>query len=323
MRSTLVASFIASCSARTFPSPTGDTKVNDKHLIDYYNSVKDSTWVAGHNDFFHGMTFDDAKPLLGATLSHIDNHLNETLDDSVYAAIDDASIPDQFDARQKWPNLIHPIRDQQQCGSCWAFSASEVLSDRVAIATGKPSPVLSPEDMVSCDGKDMGCKGGALPNAWNYMTNNGLLNDKCFPYSAGNGDAPQCISKCKDGEPFRRTKAKSSYAIKGAVNMQKEIMTHGPIQVAFMVYKSFMAYKSGVYQKHAWELKAMGGHAVKIVGWGTENGTPYWIVANSWNTIWGLDGFFKIARGKDACGIETLGPPYGGLPAVDSETIVV
>merc|ERR1712072_1654757 len=97
-------------------------------------------------------------------------------------------------------------------------------------------------------------------------------------------------------------KAKSSYAINGVANMQKEIMTNGPIQVAFKVYKSFMSYKSGIYSKHFWELLPEGGHAVKLVGYGTEGGTDYWIVANSWNTIWGEDGFFRIKKGDDQCG---------------------
>merc|ERR1712028_171125 len=88
--------------------------------------------------------------------------------------------------------LVHPIRDQQRCGSCWAFSASEVLSDRVAIATGKASPVLSAEDMVSCDKMDAGCQGGSLPNAWSYLTNTGIVTDTCMPYSAGGGTVPSC-----------------------------------------------------------------------------------------------------------------------------------
>merc|ERR1712079_834045 len=100
---------------------------------------------------------------LGARLSHISLHLNATLPDSAYSVADDG-IPGSFDARMQWQNLIHPIRNQARCGSCWAFSASEVLSDRVAIASGRPSPVLSAEDLVSCDKKDHGCGGGNLPN---------------------------------------------------------------------------------------------------------------------------------------------------------------
>merc|ERR1712048_347198 len=108
--------------------------------------------------------------------------------------------------------------------------------------------------------------------------------DACFPYSAGQGTAPKCPNSCVDGESWAsaKVKAKTAYAIKGVVNMQKEIMTNGPIQVAFKVYKSFMSYKSGVYKKHVYEILSEGGHAVKIVGWGTESGTDYWWVANSW-----------------------------------------
>jgi len=103
--------------------------------------------------------------------------------------------------------------------------------------------------------------------------------------------------------------------------MQKDIMTNGPIQVAFMVYKSFMSYKSGVYKKHFWEILPEGGHAVKIIGWGTEDGHDYWLVANSWGTTWGLEGFFKIARGVNACGMESMGPPYAGLPSLGADSI--
>jgi len=84
-----------------------------------------------------------------------------------------------------------------------------------------------------------------------------------------------------------------------------------------------MSYKSGVYQKHWWELFPEGGHAVKIVGWGTEECKDYWLVANSWDTTWGDDGYFKIKRGSNECGIERMGPPYAGLPAVAQSAVLV
>jgi len=171
----------------------------------------------------------------------------------------------------------------------------------------------------------MACNGGQLPKAWEYLKNTGIVSDKCFPYEAGDGVAPSCPTKCEDGESWTESKVKvsSAYAIEGALNMQKEIMTNGPIQVAFKVYGSFMSYKSGVYQPHWYEFLPEGGHAVKIVGWGSEETsgvfgkktTDYWLVANSWNTNWGLDGLFKIKRGSNSCGIETMGPPYAGIPA--------
>jgi len=85
-------------------------------------------------------------------------------------------------------------------------------------------------------------------------------------------------------------------------NIMSELYLHGPVETAFDVYEDFLSYKSGVYRHTSGSF--LGGHAVKFVGWGVENGTPYWLVANSWNTHWGMGGFFKIIRGRDECGIE-------------------
>ena len=116
-------------------------------------------------------------------------------------------VPTEFDARAQWPNFVHKVRDQQQCGSCWAFGASEALSDRFAISSnGKINQVLSPEDMVSCDTQDYGCGGGYMEKAWDYLEQFGIVTDSCFTYTAGGGNAPACASKCGDGEAFTKYK---------------------------------------------------------------------------------------------------------------------
>ena len=79
-------------------------------------------------------------------------------------------------------------------------------------------------------------------------------------------------------------------------------MNYGPVEAAFTVYADFPTYKSGVY-KHM-SGKELGGHAIKIIGWGTEDGNDYWLVNNSWNSDWGDHGTFKILRGINECGIE-------------------
>lgn len=263
------------------------------------------------------MTYENVKGMMGAKMMGLDHpELNYTIPEHVSVKYN-STIPTAFDSRTQWKGLIHPIMNQLQCGSCWAFSAAEVLSDRFAIATNKASPALSPEDLVSCDTGDMGCNGGMLPNAWSYLTNTGIVTNKCFPYTAGTGTPAQCATKCADGETWTKYKAQNSYALNTVEKMQQEIMTNGPIQVAFMVYKSFMSYKSGVYTKKWYELSPEGGHAVKIVGWGTDSGVDYWTVANSWGTTWGMDGFFNIKRGVDECKIESAGPPYAGLAATN------
>lgn len=317
-----VAFMTAPCAARLVRD---DTMVNDPKHIERLNGFPESLWLAAPQERFEGMTFGDVRALLGTRLSHISQHLNETRPESAYAAMSNERLPDILDARKKWKGLIHPIRDQQQCGSCWAFSSSEALSDRVAIATGRLSPVLSPEDMVSCDRQDDGCQGGQLSHAWKYLSETGIVTDSCMPYTAGGGLAPECPSTCVDSESFVRTKAESAYAINGVINMQKDMMMHGPIQVGFQVYGSFMSYRKGIYHKHKEETQPEGGHAVKMVGWGrtAKKGIKYWVVANSWSPTWGEEGFFRIRRGHDECGIETMGPPYAGLPAVPSEDLLV
>jgi cathepsin B len=303
--SAIVLTAAASASAMKV---TGTSLVNDQTHIDYINSVA-TTWTAGVNEKFNGMTYNDVRGLASAGLSHISKHM-----DTLLPEIKVESVPAAFESYTQWSGLVHPIRDQAYCGSCWAFSSSEAFSDRVSIAAGKLTPVLSPQDMVACDSRDYGCDGGYLNRAWNYIKNTGLVTDDCMPYSSGSGKEGPCLKKCADGSQFIKTKAETVGSINGPSAMQAEIMTHGPIQVAFNVFQSFFSYKKGVYQKLDTEIQAEGGHAVKMVGWGTENGTDYWTVANSWGATWGMDGFFKIRRGSNECDIETDGPPYAGLP---------
>ncbi|EFC49937.1 predicted protein, partial [Naegleria gruberi] len=222
------------------------------------------------------------------------------------------SLPESFDSREKWPTCIHPIRNQEQCGSCWAcknlfIQSSEVLSDRFCIASGgKVNVVLSPQDLVSCNWYNAGCDGGILWAAWIYLKHTGIVTDQCLPYSSGNGVAPSCPKYCNGtSTPIDsvKYKAKDWYEVGSiAEKIMNEIATNGPVQSGFSVYQDFMSYKSGVYTHQTGSF--LGGHAIKIVGWGVENNVKYWLVANSWGPDWGLNGLFKIKRGDNECGIE-------------------
>ena len=184
----------------------------------------------------------------------------------------------------------------------------------------------------------MGCNGGTPSSAWAYWNATGVVtggnyksNQGCLPYSIANCDhhvngtygpcasaevaTPACTSTCVDGESWTSSKqfGASSYSVSSNVaEIQAEIYKNGPVEGAFTVYDDFPSYKSGVYVQTS--QTELGGHAIKILGWGTENGLDYWLVANSWNTEWGLGGFFKIKRGVDMCGIES--GIVAGLPAL-------
>jgi len=94
--------------------------------------------------------------------------------------------------------------------------------------------------------------------------------------------------------------------------LRSEIYTNGPIETSFNVYEDFFNYKSGVYQHVSGGLK--GGHAIKVLGWGNEDGLDYYLCANSWGPSWGLEGFFKIKVGD--CKIDHAA--YACKPNLDS-----
>lgn len=116
-------------------------------------------------------------------------------------------LPANFDSRTQWDGCVHAIRNQLKCGSCWAFGASETLSDRFCITSNKKiNEVFSPEDMVACDDYNLGCSGGNLYFAWAYLTHTGVVTDKCFPYTSGDGTVPACATSCADGSSYKKYK---------------------------------------------------------------------------------------------------------------------
>jgi cathepsin B len=273
--------------------------VINQDVIDQINNDPTSTWKAARYEMFENKTFDEIKYLFGTYV--IPNEVSNAPD------VDpNVPIADEFDGRQKWGKCIHAIRNQAKCGSCWAFASSESLSDRFCIATGgSVDVVLSPQDQVSCDRGNMACRGGYLEATWRYLERTGTVADSCFPYTSGtNGQVPACRTTCVNGQPFKKYKAKNIIMFRRnqLQSVQQALMSKGPMMTGYMVYSDFMSYKSGVYIRKSGKLE--GGHAVKVVGWGVEAGTPYWLVANSWGPTWGLSGYFKIRRGTNECGFE-------------------
>ncbi|KAL0486472.1 cathepsin B [Acrasis kona] len=294
---------VVTCINFNFEMGGGDNSIDhpDAHvlhdsIINEVNSDDEATWVAHRSPVFESVTIAQAKTKLGAVgIKRTGVHTRAT------------NAPDNFDSRTQWPGCVHPVRNQQSCGSCWAFAASEVLSDRICIASKKSVDViLSPQYLVNCDKVDHGCQGGQLAASWSFLKDTGIPTDKCAPYYSGETKkAGQCSNQCADGSSFKLFKASSYKLLRGEAQMIEDIQQHGPIEVGFMVYRDFMAYKSGVYTHRTGAL--LGGHAVKIVGWGVDkaSNTPYWTVQNSWTETFGEGGFFRIARGRDECGIES------------------
>jgi len=282
-----------------------EADAQDAKVVDAVNAHPTATWKAHHNAAFAGKKVREVRELLGAKGVRVKAAAPKT----VKAAV---AGPESFDWRTE-SNCVHPIRDQGHCGSCWAFAASEVLSDRFCIASkGSVDVVLSPEYLVDCDKSDYGCNGGYLDRSWNFLTKTGIPTDACYPYVAGGGVASKCNSTCQDGSALKLYKAKSVVEMSSEAEVEAELTKNGPVETGFMVYQDFISYKSGIYHHVSGGL--LGGHAVKIIGYGVEAGTKYWIVANSWAEKWGEKGFFRIKKGTNECGFESN--VIAGAPAL-------
>jgi len=312
-------------------------------LIEKINSMK-TTWQAAVPLKFANATVANVKKLLGTTLSSDKAYIAPENYKTVFKTAD-KDVPASFDVRTGFPAcsaITGHVRDQSNCGSCWAMAATESFNDRYCIQTGDAKTLFGTEDTNACCNGiscslSMGCNGGQPSGAWKWFTKDGVstggdyedigTGDSCKPYSMQSCahhvspppgvvacdslpsyDTPKCTSSCSDSKyttAYKNDKhlASSSYGIKSISDIQKELMEKGSIAVAMKVYEDFESYSSGVYQHVSGDY--LGGHAIKLVGWGVDNGTPYWTCMNSWNTYWGENGSFRILRGSDECGIES------------------
>jgi len=199
--------------------------------------------------------------------------------------------PPTYDFRTSYPKCCLEVRDQQGCGSCWAFSASGAFEKRHC-QSSKQLTInrFSPQMLVSCSTGDYGCDGGTLYGSWNHLQSVGIALDACVPYIAQNG---VCPNKCADGSALSlfRSVPNTITLIQGNVEKIKtEIINGGPVQATFVeIYYDFFSYSSGVYVSD--KQYFMGYHAMQIIGWGD----GYWIVENSWSQYWGDNGTIKIA----------------------------
>ncbi len=276
--------------------------------------------------------YRDIRPLLGARRdsSHV-------LPMKVHTPRND--LPESYDLRDAYPECetLREIRDQSKCGSCWAFGAAEAMSDRLCIATkGKLQTRVSAQHLVTCcTSCGSGCFGGwpsATFSFWKRygIPSGGLYGDKnsCKPYFLppcddhmtkchDYQDTPACENKCQDGYGKTveedLTYGSDAYSVSGEHQIMQEIYESGSVEGAFDVYEDFIVYSEGIYQHKTGGF--LGGHAIKIIGWGVENDVKFWIVANSWNEDWGEKGFFRILRGSDECGIEDY--VAAGMPKIE------
>lgn len=292
MRITIILSLVCLASVGVYAS---DELLKIRSDI----SKEGLSWVAGETRIFR-MKPSERRGLLSPTPPEIEKTNVFVAGRTAYAH------PSVFDYRNyAGYNWMTPVRDQRDCGGCWAFSTLGSLEAMIRLYYSDPDMDLdlSEQDLISCTVTGSCTYGGSQLFAANYIKASGVVDEDCFPYIAQEGD---CKNKCSN--PQRREFIKDAGAvgflsIAGEEDIKAALLKYGPIPSSMKVYSDFYSYQGGVYQKTS-NATEEGWHAIVIVGW--DDVRDAWICKNSWGDDFGENGYFMIKKGNSFIGWGTV-----------------
>jgi len=281
--------------------------IKNMKMIEDHNADKTNTFTMGPNKFTH-LTFEEFKDTvrIGGARPNFTQQ-----GDKLHEAPKSGSNPSSVNWVDK--GAVTPVKDQGQCGSCWSFSTTGSVEGAYFI---KYNTLLSfsEQELVSCDvgGGDMGCNGGWMDNAFTWIKKNGgITTEDQYPYTSGTTQkSGTCVTS---GYTDNAKAAPVSYTDvqTGSVSALESAVAQQPVSIAIQANQpSFQFYSGGVLTSGCGRNL---DHGVLAVGYGTENGTDYWLVKNSWGPSWGDKGYIKILRSSaDLCGVLDA-PSYPNL----------
>ena len=287
-------------------------KFNDKK----YNSIEEYAYrltIYSHNILKHSNKKLFINPFADWTKDEFQKYqklYNKNIHKRTHK-INNGPLPDSIDWRKH--NIVAKIKDQGLCGACWSFSTICSIESATAILNKKPVVPLSEQNLIDCVKNDttindkccLGCKGGMMDNAFDYIikNQNGFVDtEDSYPYLGHDGN---CKFSKKSSGPriidWVDIPSGDEYSLEDAV------ANVGPVSVTVDASDEWQFYSNGILIPQRFfgcsSRKANANHGVVIVGYGSENGFNYWIIRNSWGTNWGESGYLKLIRGRNACGI--------------------
>ncbi|PIN26156.1 Cysteine proteinase Cathepsin L [Handroanthus impetiginosus] len=288
---------------RSWRERKGSRFLRRLRYIDEQNTMPNRTYKLGLNRFADLTNEEYRKMYLGTRVDG-KRRLTGTKSHRYNPKVGD-KLPDSIDWRKK--GAVVPVKDQGNCGSCWAFSAIAAVEGINQIVTGDLIS-LSEQELMDCDTSyDEGCYGGLMDYAFEFIINNGGIDsEEDYPYKGRNGHCDQYRKNAKivtidgyeDVTPYNEKALQKAAA-------------HQPVSIAIEGGGiDFQLYESGIFT--GWCGTDLD-HGVAVVGYGTANGMDYWIVRNSWGDYWGEAGCIRMQRNVAAksglCGI-AIEPSY-------------
>jgi C1A family cysteine protease len=262
---------------------------NHVHVLEH--NAKESNFMLGHNKMSDWTEFE-YKSLLNY-IPDMDDENNAEFE--IFEEDENATGID-------WRShgAVNAIKDQGQCGSCWAFSAVSAMESAHHKATGKLLS-FAEQQLVDCSTRNHGCNGGNAGLAFNYYKTDAAMAESSYKYTARD---QRCSYNAKNTTGVKDQSY--SNVTRNSSSQMKSALQKAPLSVAIEADRSvFQSYRSGIFNSSSCGTNL--DHATNVVGWGSSSGTDYWIMRNSWGTSWGEKGYMRLAitSGAGICGIQS------------------